>query len=221
MPDTRARIRRHVRETPGVHFNRVGRDLDIATGQAQYHLRRLVRDGEIAVERIGGRAHYFDPAFDPWERRTVAFLRRETAREILVRLHADGPTRSTTLADELDLARSTVSWHVSNLVESGIVEEVRRATHAPLARVPRADRDAFFDEVSPSLPDRIVDRFVRTVDSLFERELPRSRTPPRRVRRRTRSVRAAPGHRSTMRELGAGVDSLARQTLVRPRDGDV
>jgi len=25
-----------------------------------------------------------------------------------------------------------------------------------------------FDEVSPSLPDRIVDRFVRTVDSLFE-----------------------------------------------------
>jgi len=168
MPDTRARIRRHVRETPGVHFNRVGRDLDIATGQAQYHLRRLVRDGEIAVERIGGRAHYFDPAFDPWERRTVAFLRRETAREILVRLHADGPTRSTTLADELDLARSTVSWHVSNLVESGIVEKSdERPMHLSLAFPERTA--TLFDEVSPpSLPDRIVDRFVRTVDSLFE-----------------------------------------------------
>jgi len=167
MPDTRARIRRHVRETPGVHFNRVGRDLDIATGQAQYHLRRLVRDGEIAVERIGGRAHYFDPAFDPWERRTVAFLRRETAREILVRLHADGPTRSTTLADELDLARSTVSWHVSNLVESGIVEKSdERPMHLSLAFPERTA--TLFDEVSPSLPDRIVDRFVRTVDSPFE-----------------------------------------------------
>jgi len=167
MPDTRARIRRHVRETPGVHFNRVGRDLDIATGQAHHHLRRLVRDGEIAVERIGGRAHYFDPAFDPWERRTVAFLRRETAREILVRLHADGPTRSTTLADELDLARSTVSWHVSNLVESGIVEKSdERPMHLSLAFPERTA--TLFDEVSPSLPDRIVDRFVRTVDSLFE-----------------------------------------------------
>ena len=167
MPETRARIRRHVRDTPGVHFNRVSRDLDIATGQAQYHLRRLVRDGEVAVERIGGRAHYFDPAFDPWDRRAVAFLRRETAREILVRLHAEGATRPATLAEELDLARSTVSWHVSNLAESGIVEKSDdRPMRVSLARPDRTA--ALLDEVSASLPDRIVDRFVRTVDDLFE-----------------------------------------------------
>ncbi|ELZ42821.1 ArsR family transcriptional regulator [Halorubrum saccharovorum DSM 1137] len=167
MPDTRSRVRRHVRETPGVHFNRVGRDLDIATGQAQYHLRRLVRDGEIAVERIGGRAHYFDPAFDPWERRAIAYLRRETPRGILVRLHADGPTRPATLAEGLGIARSTVSWHASTLVESGIVEKSDdRPLRLSLARPERTA--ALLDEVSPSLPDRIVDRFVRTVDSLFE-----------------------------------------------------
>ena len=167
MPETRARVRRHVSDTPGVHFNRVSRDLDIATGQAQYHLRRLVRDGEVAVERIGGRAHYFDPAFDPWERRAVAFLRRETAREILVRLHAEGATRPAALAEELDLARSTVSWHVSNLVESGIVEKsADRPMRVSLARPERTA--ALLDEVSTSLPDRIVDRFVRTVDDLFE-----------------------------------------------------
>ena len=167
MPETRARIRRHVRDTPGVHFNRVSRDLDIATGQAQYHLRRLVRDGEVAVERIGGRAHYFDPAFDPWDRRAVAFLRRETAREILVRLHAEGATRPATLAEELDLARSTVSWHVSNLAESGIVEKSDdRPMRVSLALPDRTA--ALLDEVSASLPDRIVDRFVRTVDDLFE-----------------------------------------------------
>jgi len=167
MPDTRTRVRRHVRDTPGVHFNRLRRDLDIATGQAQYHLRRLVRDGEVAVERIGGRAHYFDPAFDPWERRATAFLRRETARGILVRLHAEGPTRPATLADELDLARSTVSWHVSTLAENGVVEKSDdRPVRVSLARPERTA--ALLDEVSASLPDRIVDRFVRTVDSLFE-----------------------------------------------------
>ncbi|AZQ14849.1 helix-turn-helix domain-containing protein [Halorubrum sp. PV6] len=167
MPDTRARVRRHVRDTPGVHFNRVSRDLDIATGQAQYHLRRLVRADEVAVERIAGRAHYFDPDFDPWERRALAFLRRETARAILVRLHADGPTRTTTLVEELDLARSTVSWHVSNLAESGIVEKSDdRPMRLSLARPEQTA--ALLDEVSASLPDRIVDRFVRTVDSLFE-----------------------------------------------------
>ncbi|MFC5136338.1 MULTISPECIES: winged helix-turn-helix transcriptional regulator [Haloferacaceae] len=167
MPDTRARVRSHVRETPGVHFNRVGRELDIATGQAQYHLRRLVRDDEIAVEHVAGRAHYFDPAFDPWERRAIAFLRRETARGILLRLHAEGPTRPTTLADDLDLARSTIAWHVSNLVDAGIVE--KSADRPMTVALARPDRTAeLLDVVSPSLPDRIVDRFVRTVDSLFE-----------------------------------------------------
>jgi len=166
MPDTRARIRRHVRETPGVHFNRVGRDLDIATGQAQYHLRRLVRDGEIAVERIGGRAHYFDPAFDPWERRTVAFLRRETARG-----SSFGSTPTARLGRRRSRTSSTshaapVSWHVSNLVESGIEKSDERPMHLSLAFPERTA--TLFDEVSPSLPDRIVDRFVRTVDSLFE-----------------------------------------------------
>ncbi|SDF49710.1 Helix-turn-helix domain-containing protein [Halorubrum xinjiangense] len=169
MSDTRSRIRRHVRDTPGVHFNRIGRDLDIATGQAQYHLRRLVRDGELAVERIGGRAHYFDPAVDAWDRRTLAFLRRETAREIVVRLHAGGPTRPAALADDLDLAKSTVSWHVSTLADHGIVEKSPdRPMTVALARPERTA--ALLDEVSPSLPDRLVDRFVRTVDSLFDAE---------------------------------------------------
>jgi predicted transcriptional regulator len=167
MPDTRARVRRHVCDTPGVHFNRVSRDLDIATGQAQYHLRRLVRADALAVERIAGRAHYFDPDFDPWERRALAFLRRETARAILVRLHADGPTRTTALVADLDLARSTVSWHVTILAENSIVEKSDdRPMRLSLARP--AQTAALLDEVSASLPDRIVDRFIRTVDSLFE-----------------------------------------------------
>ncbi|RAW44505.1 ArsR family transcriptional regulator [Halorubrum sp. 48-1-W] len=167
MSDTRTRVLSHVRETPGVHFNRVSRELDIATGQAQYHLRRLVRDDEIAVERVAGRAHYFDPSFDPWERRAIAFLRRETARGILLRLHAEGPTRPATLTADLELARSTISWHVSNLVDAGIVEKsVDRPMTVALARPERTAE--LLDVVSPSLPDRIVDRFVRTVDSLFE-----------------------------------------------------
>ncbi len=167
MPTTRARIRRHVRDTPGVHFNRIGRDLDIATGQTQYHLRRLVRDGELAVERVGGHSHYFEPSFDPWERRVLAFLRRETARAIILRLHADGPTQPTVLASELNLARSTVSWHVSTLTDAEVVE---KSDDRPMTvTLSRPDRIAtLLDEVSPSLPDRLVDRFVRTVDSLFE-----------------------------------------------------
>jgi len=161
MSDTRARIRRHVLDTPGVHFNRIGRDLDVATGQAQYHLRRLVRDDELAVERV------FDPAFDPWERRTIAFLRRETARELIVRLYAEGPIRPADLAEELNLARSTVAWHVSTLADAGVLE---KSDSRPMTlQLTAPERTVtLLEAVSPSLPDRLLDRFTRTVDQLFE-----------------------------------------------------
>lgn len=167
MSDTKNRIRRHVTERPGTHFNQLGRDLDLANGQVQYHLRKLRREGEIVAEEICGQTHYFDPEFGPWERVTVAFLRRETPREIILRLHADGPTQPTTLASELDLARSTIAWHVSNLEEHDVV---RKSTARPVTiELARPDRTAeLLDAVSESLPNRIVDRFVRTVDQLFE-----------------------------------------------------
>ncbi|MWV63314.1 MarR family transcriptional regulator [Halorubrum sp. JWXQ-INN 858] len=167
MTTTRDRIRRHVRLTPGVHFSRLGRDLDLATGQVQYHLRRLVREDELVAEEVGGRTHYFVPEFDPWERRALAYLRRETSRGIVVRLHANGPARPVDLAAELGVARSTVAYHVSNLADAGVIE---RSESTPM-RVSLADPDRtaeLLDAVSPSLPNRVVDRFVRTVDRLFE-----------------------------------------------------
>ncbi len=167
MVDTRQQIRHHVGELPGVHFNRLCRELDIATGQAQYHLYRLVREGEIVAEELGGKTHYYAPGFEPWERRTVAFLRRETTRGLIVRLHADGPAQPNELASELDLARSTISWHVSKLVAHGIVEKSDdRPVTISLADPERTAE--LLEAVSPSLPSRVVDRFVRTVDQLFD-----------------------------------------------------
>ncbi len=167
MSETRDRIREHVRETPGVHFSRLERDLGLATGQIQYHLRRLTRDGAVVAEEIAGRTHYYDPAIDAWDRRALAFLRRESARGIIVRLHADGPARPCALADELDLARSTVSWHVSMLADHDVIE--RSDGHPMTVALADPDRTAgLLETASPSLPDRVVDRFVRTVDRLFE-----------------------------------------------------
>ncbi|GAB6878385.1 hypothetical protein JCM17823_06590 [Halorubrum gandharaense] len=144
----------------------MGRELDLATGQVQYHLRRLVADEELVVERVGGRSHYFVPSFDPWERRALAFIRRETARAIIFRLHANGPTQQATLASELGLTRSTISWHISTLVDAGIIGKSEDHPMTVSLTHPAATAD-LLDDVSPSLPDRLVDRFIRTVDSVF------------------------------------------------------
>jgi hypothetical protein len=53
------------------------------------------------------------------------------------------------------------------LVEHGIVEK-SDATPMTLSLTRTKRTAALLDAVSPSLPDRVVDRFVRTVDQLLE-----------------------------------------------------
>ncbi|MGM0606697.1 MAG: winged helix-turn-helix transcriptional regulator, partial [Halobacteriota archaeon] len=83
MTDTKTRVRSHVESTPGVHFNAVSRNLDIATGQTQYHLRRLLRDDSIQSLEVCGRTHYFATGYSEREQAAIALLRRETTRELV------------------------------------------------------------------------------------------------------------------------------------------
>ncbi|AEM56529.1 transcriptional regulator [Haloarcula hispanica N601] len=165
MSDTRARIYRHIESNPGVHFRELTRALDLATGQVQYHLGRLDR---ITSESINGRTHYYTASFDPWERHAIAFLRRETARDVLVTLVEREAARPGEVADHLDIARSTLEHHLSGLVEHDIVEKRRDGGRVMLALCRRDQTVELLATVDPTAPDRLSDRFTRLLDRLFE-----------------------------------------------------
>ncbi|WP_254536822.1 winged helix-turn-helix transcriptional regulator [Halomarina litorea] len=168
MSDTRERVRAHVREDPGVHFSDLRRALDIAPGQAQYHLRRLVDDGGLVEDALYGQTHYYPPSYDPWERRALALLRRETSADVVACLLDDGPLPPATVAERVGIARSTLSWHVARLTEAGVL--VRDESGADLTlRVARPAATArLLRRAEPTLPGRLVDRFTRLVDDLLE-----------------------------------------------------
>ncbi len=168
MTDTRDRIAAHVDAHPGVHFRRVVRDLDLAPGQVQYHLRRLTGDGTVVAEDLYGRTHYYPPEFSAWERGALALVRRETARDALGHLMAEGPTPPAEVAEGIDVARSTLEWHLDHLEEQGLVEKRRNAGRVTLALARPDDTADLLASVSPSLPGRLVDRFERLVDRLLE-----------------------------------------------------
>lgn len=168
MSETREQIARHVRVHPGVHFNAVVRGLDLAPGQVQYHLRRLVRGDAVVAEQLYGRTHYYPADVDPWDRRALALLRRETARDVVAVLLERGPTAPAEVADALDLARSTLEWQAARLVECGLVEKRRDARNrVTLALVRRDDVIRLLRDADPTLLGRLVDRFTRLVDVLL------------------------------------------------------
>ena len=165
MSKVRERIRDHVAAHPGVHFNELVRRLDLAPGQVQHHLKRLTPDAVVA-ESLYGRTHYYPPAYDEWERGALAPLRRETARDVLEALAA-GPRAPDAVAAEVGIARSTLEWHLDHLLERDLVEKAydeRGRVTLSLARP--AETADLLGAVEPSLPDRLVDRFTRLVDSL-------------------------------------------------------
>ncbi|WP_338739613.1 winged helix-turn-helix transcriptional regulator [Haloplanus salilacus] len=165
MTRHRDRIRRHVASNPGVHFNRLARDLDLATGQVQHHLKTLRRADDLIAEPRYGRTHYYTPEYGPWERGALAVIRRETARDVLVHLIEHGPSAPGSVASALDVARSTLEWHLDHLTEQDLVEKRRDDGGRVTLALTRPEGTArLLGLVEPSLPERLVDRFTRLVD---------------------------------------------------------
>jgi len=171
VSNTRSRVRDCVGREPGIHFSEISRELDIATGQTQYHLRKLLRAGKLEEESIAGRTHYYPPTYSAWERSAIALLRRETTRELVLFLLRNGAVPPAELADQLDLARSTVEWHLSRLVEHDIARK-EQMDDDPQCVVVSLSRESesyrLLREIEPRLLDRVVDRFSRLADDLLD-----------------------------------------------------
>jgi len=165
MSTVTEQVRAHVESKPGVHFNALASDLGIATGQAQYHLRKLRRAGDVVAEEIQGKTHYYGREYDPGSGACSRFARRETARTILLHLLDAESLSADELADRLGVARSTVSWHVSALTDAEILEKsYGKRGRVVVALTDPDETRRLLAAVRPSLTDRLIDRFTRLVD---------------------------------------------------------
>lgn len=171
MNAQRARILDCVERVPGIHFNELVRELDLAPGQVQYHTRKLSRDGRVDRDPLYGRTHYYPPGCGDWERGALALCRRETARDVLHYLLDAGPSEPASVARVLDVARSTLEWHTNRLVERDLVCKERDADgRVTLSLAKPTETTRILGTVTPSAPDRMTDRFTRLVDRLLDED---------------------------------------------------
>lgn len=169
MTATRRQISTHVHEHAGIHFNELVRQSEFAPGQVQYHIRRLVNAGELVREEWYGQTHFYPPQYDEWERATLALFRRETTREVVVYLIEHEPVGPETVAENLDIARSTLEYHLDHLLEQDVVEKRYDSRNRVSLVLVNPERTApLLSEVTPTVPDRLVDRFTRLVDGVLE-----------------------------------------------------
>lgn len=123
--DVKKRLVRLVERYPGLHLRELAREADVSEALAGYHLDRLEEEDLIESRTEEGFRRFYPleaPGPDEAEREVLAVLRRQTPLEIVVYLIEQAPASHTEITEQVGLAKSTISYHLSNLREAGLVE---------------------------------------------------------------------------------------------------
>ncbi len=135
----RADIFYYIQVHPGTSFSVIVKKTGINRGTLYYHLRILLRVGKISELREGGCTTYFENSgkYSSDEKQILSRLQAGTAGEICTYLALCHSATRSEIAHRMDIAPSSVSWHLSRLKSSGIIvsEKVGRKTMYSLTSV--------------------------------------------------------------------------------------
>lgn len=112
----------YVSARPGTHFSQLRDDLQLGTGEAQYHLHSLESDGAVTSRKDGDyRRYYPSGQFTEFEQVALGYLRRSTPRGMLVELLRDPTVTASDLAASLSVSRPTISNYAADLEAAGLL----------------------------------------------------------------------------------------------------
>ncbi|HVL48492.1 MAG TPA: helix-turn-helix domain-containing protein [Candidatus Thermoplasmatota archaeon] len=146
----------------------IARSLKLPLGTALYHLDFLASSDVLVVRRDGRYKRFFvRHMLGRREKDYVSAFRHGVPRKVVTLLLSDGGRRTQReLAREVGVSRSTLSFHVGNLVGAGILtcEEAWPENHYGIAEPEIATKIlVMFNE---SLGDDADDRWSRIVETL-------------------------------------------------------
>lgn len=168
--ETRRRIYAAVGRDPGSSARDVQRVLGLGWGETSYHLDRLVDAQLLRRERSPNRDFYFVRDVTWEDRRSLVFFRRRTSREILLSLYGRPDLTSYEIAEQLHLGKSTVAFHLTRLLEAGLIES-RRLDAFRRYRIVNPDHvRRLLQMYSDSFREEVVGRFAEVWGSLFPAE---------------------------------------------------
>ncbi|MFB6203427.1 MAG: winged helix-turn-helix transcriptional regulator [Candidatus Nanohaloarchaea archaeon] len=121
MSENRKLVEETVRANPGIGFQELKERTGLPTGVVQYHVRKsedLVRRKKAILPKDRCKECVFGGLCR--DKCSHKILRKDLDREIIEMLE-EGRKQSE-IAEELDLDRSTVSYHVKKLRENNLLE---------------------------------------------------------------------------------------------------
>jgi predicted transcriptional regulator len=157
---TRKRICDVIFKYPGIHFRGIQRKTNLAVGCLKYNLDMLEKSRAIVSEKCGRNLRYYPPSVNGDNRRLLGILRLKSNRRILVYLLAHPSARFAELAEELNIAGSTLSWHLRRLEQEGVVSSARNGNESVYSVINEAEIKKLLTSYKESFLDGWVDGFI-------------------------------------------------------------
>jgi predicted transcriptional regulator len=123
---SRARIKLLVLIQPGLHLRELQRQIGLSFSSTRYHVDRLAREGEVDRVDEKGYSRIFPPGTDSKDRILLSLVRRKTHHKILSCFLAEVNLTQRRLTQVTGLSKSTVSEHLTTLLELGVVRTQAR-----------------------------------------------------------------------------------------------
>lgn len=140
---TRATIYELVRETPGTYYARLASEAGVTEETVRYHGRVLEREGLVEQRKLRGRHRLYPVTMDGGDPELAAAMVDPAVAKVLDAIECREPTTLSAIAEAVDCAPSTVSYHLDRLEEDGLIDRERegRTVHIRLHVSTRAGLD--------------------------------------------------------------------------------
>jgi predicted transcriptional regulator len=122
--ENRRHIYKLIERFPGIHFRELFRKLTLSMGSFEYHLQILEKNELIFLKKEGGFTRYFvKGSLGEEDKELATMLRNDRLRKILFTLILNPGISHTTLTEQLDWPKSTISFYLKKLFNKDIIEE--------------------------------------------------------------------------------------------------
>jgi len=157
----RDRVYSEVVRSPGLHFREVQRRTGLATGALQYHLDYLKKKNFVYEKKEGKFSRFYSTQEKNVDPSLMNLLRQDQVRKIALILLQKRRASLPTLKKETGMSVSTLNFHLSKLVVSGIAQSksMRGKEYffikdkEPLIDVLYSYRESFLDSLVDSFLD--------------------------------------------------------------------
>jgi predicted transcriptional regulator len=158
--ENRTRIYDYIKKNPGAHLRMITRELEMGMGATQHHLDILEKSGTVKSRRINIYRHYYAVEILEAEHNILAFLRQETAMDILTYLMEHPKSTQSDIINFKGFSAPTISWHMTRLEQAGLVSSIKEGRTIRYTIIDMQSMALALKTYHPSVWDKMLSRFA-------------------------------------------------------------